>query len=962
MKTRIPGSKFDALKQPPAGFLPLFFGIFLAAALAACFNPLDYPLSTGDNGLISVDLSGPAKTALTTISKSGLSYELSFSGPGGQSITRTVQWGETCVVEVPPGPWTVAVKAKDGSAVIKAIGETVVDVQAGSRTSADVKLAVYTEVSTWSELKAAIQADTPGDSGGYADEFIVITGSFNASNTITLSHNKTVTIAVTTSDTTFTIGREGTFGTSFLNIVGGHLILGSSSPAYGGTLTLDGTGSVVVGPIVTMTSLASFTMNSGTLSTNNITISANGGAVFAAGTFTMNGGEISGNSAVSGNGGGVYVTGTFTMNGPALVASNNDVYLAGGTTITITGPLTQSAAVTVTLPGDVTAGTQILTPGFPAGSTGKILFTDPMHSLDSAGKLVIGTPATVSMRSLDGKVTAPARGAAPVTTGIDTAEYTGTVAWQNDDGTSFSGSTFAPGTVYKAVVALTAKAGYTFNGVGANSFSYTGATNVTHPMGSNANLTVTIVFPATALTAVTVLDLTGAFAAPATGGTPATSLTGTTQYTGSITWSSSPVTFAGGTAYTATVTLTAATGYTFAGVEVDDFTYTSASVTNPAGSGPTLVVTIVFPATALDWSYIDNMITSASGPTIITITSDITVTSTINLLSGKEITIKSDGNWKLVRASTFTNEFFNMTGASLTLQADSGKTITLDGDSFSSSRPLIYMNSGTLTLGAGSILEKNYNSTQGGAVYALGGSVVINGGVIRNNKTTNAGNGYGGGLAISGVSDFSMSAGSIYGNQSAGNGGGLNLYNTTTAAITGGSIYGNQAGANGGGICVDTTSLTLSNFYLGIDSSNPTTTTNGNSATTNGGGIMLVKGTITMNSGFIMYNATEKWGGGVCVGNASVNNNVTFSMNGGHICKNRVTGTGINEGGGVYLTQESNAVFDGSSASDAEIKENKNASNVASNVEHAAIGTTYTRGNVKVGGEGGESDTCTWVP
>jgi hypothetical protein len=49
--------------------------------------------------------------------------------------------------------------------------------------------------------------------------------------------------------------------------------------------------------------------------------------------------------------------------------------------------------------------------------------------------------------------------------------------------------------VYKAVVTLTAKAGWTFDGVGANSFIYTGAVEISNAANSG---TVTITFPATA--------------------------------------------------------------------------------------------------------------------------------------------------------------------------------------------------------------------------------------------------------------------------------------------------------------------------------------------------------------------------------------------------------------------------------------------------------------------------------
>jgi formylglycine-generating enzyme required for sulfatase activity len=64
------------------------------------------------------------------------------------------------------------------------------------------------------------------------------------------------------------------------------------------------------------------------------------------------------------------------------------------------------------------------------------------------------------------------------------------VAWKESDGTALSGN-FAAKTVYKAVVTLTAKSGYTFNGF-AGTFSHTGATTVSYADGL-----VTITFPAT---------------------------------------------------------------------------------------------------------------------------------------------------------------------------------------------------------------------------------------------------------------------------------------------------------------------------------------------------------------------------------------------------------------------------------------------------------------------------------
>jgi uncharacterized repeat protein (TIGR02543 family) len=210
---------------------------------------------------------------------------------------------------------------------------------------------------------------------------------------------------------------------------------------------------------------------------------------------------------------------------------------------------------------------------------------------------------TVNAFDLTSFVTAPVTGAAPVTTAIDAAQYTGAISWKKWDGTSstnFSGN-FAPSTVYQAMVSLTAKTGFTFTGVNANSFIYTGTT-ATNPAGSRNTITVTITFPATAAV-VTNLDLTMPVTAPVKNAPPNTTGISDTQYTGTVTWEKADGTnvtgnFAPATIYQATVSLLAETGYTFTGVNTDSFAHDhAAAVTNATGSGDTMTVTVVFPVT-----------------------------------------------------------------------------------------------------------------------------------------------------------------------------------------------------------------------------------------------------------------------------------------------------------------------------------------------------------------------------
>jgi hypothetical protein len=110
-----------------------------------------------------------------------------------------------------------------------------------------------------------------------------------------------------------------------------------------------------------------------------------------------------------------------------------------------------------------------------------------------------GGPNKASSFDLTELIVRPATGVASVATVTATAQYTGSVVWKH--GAEFAetlaeGADFVADTIYKAEATLTAQSGYTFDGVGADAFIYTGA-EVKNPAGTGTTLTVTIVFPAT---------------------------------------------------------------------------------------------------------------------------------------------------------------------------------------------------------------------------------------------------------------------------------------------------------------------------------------------------------------------------------------------------------------------------------------------------------------------------------
>jgi len=108
----------------------------------------------------------------------------------------------------------------------------------------------------------------------------------------------------------------------------------------GGNITLRGQSSNTAGLVNVNDGM--LVMEDGSKITGNTSSSGSGGVYVAAGTFTMKGGEISGNTA--GSGGGVEVnSGTFTMDGGKILG-NTASSLSGGTFIMTGGEISDNTA------------------------------------------------------------------------------------------------------------------------------------------------------------------------------------------------------------------------------------------------------------------------------------------------------------------------------------------------------------------------------------------------------------------------------------------------------------------------------------------------------------------------------------------------------------------------------------------------------------------------------------------
>lgn len=175
------------------------------------------------------------------------------------------------------------------------------------------------------------------------------------------------------------------------------------------------------------------------------------------------------------------------------------------------------------------------------------------------------------------------------------------------------------------------------------------------------------------------------------------------------------------------------------------------------------------------------------------------------------------------------------------LLVESGKTVTLDLNGHTLNRSLgsavnegcVIKNQGNLTITGtgGGVIKGGYSSSGGGGILNEG-MLTINGGTIKENKTTSLGAGIynatgktlildggvidnnqnttndGGGIYNQGT--FTLTSGSITNNKVTGtskNGGGI--YNTGTMSINGGTIQNNTATGLGAGIYHDGTAFNL---------------------------------------------------------------------------------------------------------------------------------------------------------
>ena len=321
----------------------LFAGL-AAALLGACSNPLlhkNAETAGKDTGTITVNLGTGARALIQPDELAQMTYNVSVTSlDGHESQTQQIAPGnDTAIFTVQPGMWTVTVEAFVAEA-LRAYGETEepVTVIAGERTRATVKMSLVTRVGSWGELVDAIEnADTSG-----VPEVIVITRDLTAmqEGNAFIELGRTI---ILWAETDVKITRADDKKGYLFNVEsGGSLTLGRNDMT--GTITIDGDNRTTTNaPLITVSGGDSaLTMYDKVVLCNN-TAADGGGVNVEYGTFTMHGGEITGNKAAKdGTGSGVRVhNGTFEMTG-GKIKNNSGSEVGGGVAVVAVSTFTMT--------------------------------------------------------------------------------------------------------------------------------------------------------------------------------------------------------------------------------------------------------------------------------------------------------------------------------------------------------------------------------------------------------------------------------------------------------------------------------------------------------------------------------------------------------------------------------------------------------------------------------------------
>jgi len=515
------------------------------------------------------------------------------------------------------------------------------------------------------------------------------------------------------------------------------------------------------------------------------------------------------------------------------------------------------------------------------------------------------TLPVIDISAIEG-VTPPVTGETPVTTINANDQFTGTVEWSPND------APFAPGKQYTATITLTAKDGYTLQGVSANFFTVAGTSTPAANAASSGEITA--VFPETPFNVYDESTWKAACTAISAGDNGK-------NYTINVK-----------EGFDTSVSGTSATFGSFTG-----------SVTITGDKIITLVDT-------------GSLLSIGANQTVIIRDTDFEGNSGNNTslvyMNGDNARLTMEGNSSVSNnINTSANSYgggvyVNGTGAIFTMEdnaAVSGNTAKVDGAAYGSDYGGggVYVVNGSFTMRDSAKVSDNTstgNYVSGGGVYiAVGGSFTMwDNAAVSGNKTTDL-NGQGGGVRVMGGSFSMQDNATVSNNKTTGS----VITNTATGAgvyvgNSGSFIMGDKSAVSyntgpgpgsgyGGGVAVCGTG---SSFIMEGNAQ-----VHDNSSVGMGGGVHIEDGSFTMRDDAMVFNHQCSGGAGVFVrwdanavmeGNAKIFNNIANSSGGGgvslqyrvsfimrgnaEIYNNQAKGTSSWGGAGVYMYNSGSAI------------------------------------------------------
>ena len=284
---------------------------------------------------------------------------------------------------------------------------------------------------------------------------------------------------------------------------------------------------------------------------------------------------------------------------------------------------------------------------------------------------------------------------------------------------------------------------------------------------------------------------------------------------------------------------------------------------------------------SVEYASLEEAIAASENGNTITLLTDIDQAASI-AISGKTITLDGDGF--TIKASDKGYSLMTIAGSSEV----SLNNITLDGNQNDS--PIISTNASKLFIEDGTIIENGTTTDEylaGGIVNRGGGTVTMNGGVIRNNSAPGSGGVYN----VS--STFTMNGGVISGNSvSRKDRGGGGIHNMDgKIVLNGGTITENTSGGAGGGVYIEWGNIVVNNCTI-----------TKNTAAWGGGILMSYPDYSYIYNATITENHANGTGGGVYVAGSDWYGGHHLYIYGGTITQN----TAVDYAGGIYTGSRAN--------------------------------------------------------